>query len=80
MIAAGASGSVLAGMTGPDRAMLYTFALATGFRKNECASPTTASFFLVAKHPTVLLSGASAKDKRSVYQPLPWQSLPALRK
>ncbi|MDI1346320.1 MAG: tyrosine-type recombinase/integrase [Pseudolabrys sp.] len=71
LIAAAESSGVIEGISGPDRAMLYVCALATGFRKAECGSLTPASFFLDAKHPTVLLSGEHAKDK---------QALPALRK
>lgn len=70
----------LSGISGQDRAMLYRFALCTGFRKSECASLTPASFLLDAKVPHVRLKGKDAKNKsENVEQPLPRSMVADLR-
>jgi integrase len=79
LVRAAEIGPIWSGLSGPDRAMLYRFALATGFRKNECASLSVASFALDAPIPHVRLAGKSAKNRKTVEQPLPRSVLPVLR-
>ncbi|MFM9995527.1 MAG: tyrosine recombinase XerC [Phycisphaerales bacterium] len=60
------------GMTGPDRATLYTVLAATGFRRSEVASLRAADFRLDAEGgPVVVVRAAYAKNRREVAQPLP---------
>jgi integrase len=46
------------GMTGPDRAMLYTIAAATGFRRGELASLCPESFRLDTTPPVIVCEAA----------------------
>lgn len=57
------------GMTGPQRALGYKLAMATGFRANEIRSLARASFDLDAA--TVRLSPAVDKRRKGAVQPLP---------
>jgi integrase len=53
-------------LTGPDRAMLYRLAMATGFRAGELASLTPESFALDGPAPTITVPAAySKRGKRS---------------
>lgn len=79
LIRAAELGQPVAGLSGPDRAMLYRVALGTGFRKNECASLSVSSFALDAPLPHVRLQGKSAKNRKTVEQPLPRSLVPLLR-
>jgi len=78
-VAAAERGPDVGGISGPDRAMLYRFALATGFRKSECASLSVSSFNLDARIPHVRLTGNNAKNRKTVEQPLPRSIVPLLR-
>jgi integrase len=69
--AAGDSRETVRGLSGPDRAVLYAVAAATGFRAGELASLTPAAFDLDATPPTVTLAGEHAKNGRTAVQPLP---------
>jgi len=52
------------GLTGPDRAMLYTLAAYTGFRKGELGSLTLRSFQLEKEPCTVTVQAAYSKRRR----------------
>ena len=52
-------------MPGPDRAMAYRLALGTGFRAKELRSMTPASFNLDANPPTVTVTAAHSKHRRT---------------
>jgi integrase len=55
---------------GPDRAMVYRLALGTGFRAKELRSMTPASFDLDADPPTVTVTAAHSKRRRTDAQPI----------
>jgi len=57
-------------LSGPDRAMLYRLAVATGFRAGEIASLTPASFDLDADPPTITVEAAYSKRRRQDVQPV----------
>ena len=57
-------------MPGPDRAMAYRLALGTGFRAKELRSMTPASFDLDADPPTVTVTAAHSKRRRTDAQPI----------
>ena len=59
-----------AGMTGPERAMLYRLALETGLRQNELRSLTRASFDLTAAEPSVTVRAGYSKRRREDVLPL----------
>ena len=59
-----------AGMTGPERAMLYRLAVETGLRSNELRSLTRAAFDLDADTPTVTVEAAYSKRRRQDTLPL----------
>jgi hypothetical protein len=59
------------GLTGPDRAMLYAVACASGFRAGELASLYPRHFDLTKKVPVVNLAAGEAKNRRAAVQPLP---------
>jgi integrase len=65
------------GLTGLDRHFLYLTALCTGFRARELASLTPEAFSL--DDGIVTLGATSAKNKRTVTQPLPTDAADALR-
>jgi integrase/recombinase XerC len=58
-------------LDGTDRAALYLLAAYTGFRANEIAQLTRASFRLDETPPCVRIKGATAKDRRDALIPLP---------
>lgn len=60
-----------------DRAMLYRLALTTGFRAGELASLTVDSFDL--ESATVTLDARKSKHRRMDIQPLPAETVEALR-
>jgi integrase len=70
LLAAPKIGSPYAGVSGPDRAMLYFTAAATGLRASELASLKPASFNLDANPPTVTLEAAYSKHRREDTLPL----------
>lgn len=69
LVRAAHAGPKRAGIDGPDRAMLYRFALATGFRKAECAAVTPADFVFSGARPLVRLGGTHTKNRKTVNQP-----------
>lgn len=69
LVRAAHEGPKRAGIDGPDRAMLYRFALATGFRKAECAAVTPADFVFAGPRPLVRLGGTHTKNRKTVNQP-----------
>lgn len=71
LAAARASGRELRGLTGPDRALLYALAAATGYRAGELAELTPQSFDLAGPVPTAFLGAAHTKNARHAQQPLP---------
>ncbi len=58
------------GLTGSDRAALYTLATMTGLRANELASLTALSFDFQADPPTVTVEAANEKSGRGATLPL----------
>lgn len=71
LIRAAESGRDVLGMTGPDRAILYSMALATGFRASELASLVPESFRLAESPPLIVCEAAYAKNGRRAEQPIP---------
>jgi integrase len=67
------------GLKGPDRAILYSVACASGFRASELASLGPEAFALNNEPPTVTLSAEHAKNGRTAVQPLPTDIVPVLR-
>lgn len=67
------------GLSGEDRAMLYSAACATGFRASELASLSPADFALANDPPTVTLAAEYAKNGRTAVQPLPADLVEPLR-
>jgi integrase len=59
------------GLSGLDRAVLYSTAVATGFRASELASLCPESFDLNADEPTANLAAQHAKNGKPARQPLP---------
>jgi len=58
------------GLTGSDRAALYTLATMTGLRANELASLTALSFDFQANPPTVTVEAVNEKSGRGATLPL----------
>ena len=67
------------GMTGEDRAWLYTLAAITGLRRGELQSLTPSSFSLEGNPPVVSLPGRDTKNSDDAIQPLPSHVVPSLR-
>jgi integrase len=59
-----------AGITGPDRAILYAVALGTGLRMGELLSLTPEDFDLDANPPTVFCAGENTKNGKDAVQPV----------
>jgi integrase len=59
------------GLSGPDRAMLYSIALATGLRRDELKSITPESFDLQSTPPVVRVLAGYCKNGKEAIQPLP---------
>ncbi len=68
--AAADSPDVFRGMTGPERSVLYSLAVTTGFRVAELAALTAASFDLDADPPAVFLPGAHTKNSKDARLPV----------
>jgi integrase len=68
---AGQSARKFRGLTGTDRAMLYSVACASGFRASELASLHPDDFTLDDEPPTVTLAAEYAKNGKTAVQPLP---------
>jgi integrase len=69
-IEASGRGPTYRDLTGADRLVIYTLAANTGFRANELASLSPASFDLDGDKPTVTVGAAYSKRKRTDVQPL----------
>jgi integrase len=70
LLRAAQGGRDRAGMTGPERAMLYRVALETGLRAGELRSLTRGSFQLDGDDPTVTVAAGYSKRRREDVQPL----------
>ena len=70
VIKAAETGPEAGGLAGPDRAMLYTLALGTGFRADELATLTADRFALDADPPTVTVMACYAKNRTEAVQPI----------
>lgn len=66
-------------LTGPQRAVLYQFAAATGLRRQEIASLWPCSFRLDSTPPHVQVAAAYTKNRKVATQPLPSALVPLLR-
>jgi integrase len=67
------------GLTGKDRAVLYSLACVSGFRASELAVLRPAAFNLDGDPPTATLPAEHAKNGRTAVQPLPSDVVEALR-
>jgi integrase/recombinase XerD len=70
LVAAARAGGQVEGISGPDRAMLYTLAAWTGFRKGELGSLTLGSLDLKSNPPTGTVAACYSKRKREDTQVL----------
>ena len=70
LVAAARTGRPFRGLSGPDRAVLYTVAGYTGLRASELASLTPASFHLDANPPAVRVEAGYSKHRREDTVPL----------
>jgi integrase len=57
-------------ISGPERAAIYTLALATGFRSSELASLTPEDFDLAGSKPSVRCRAAYTKNQKEAAQPI----------
>jgi len=57
------SGETINGISGPDRAMLYTVAAFTGYRASELSSLTAKSIDFISDPPVVKVTDAYSKNK-----------------
>ena len=73
------NGPVYRKMTGPDRAMVYAVASATGLRANELRSLTPASFDLDSDPASVTVTAGSSKHRREDVQLIPDELAAMLR-
>src|SRR5262249_26487899 len=79
MLTAARTGNVVRKVNGPDRFMLYLVASETGFRAQELASLTPASFRLDGAAPTATEAAAYSKHKREDVQPIRAELVALLR-
>lgn len=79
LLAAVENGPIRGRMTGPERAMLYRVALATGFRCAELRRLTAASFHLDGESPSVVVDACYTKNHKQAVQPLPRSLVEPLR-
>lgn len=70
---------IFRGLTGADRAILYSVAAASGFRVSELASLQPSAFQLDAAPPVVTLRADEAKNGQVAIQPLPTDVAEAMR-
>lgn len=66
-----ASSKEIRNLAGPDRAMLYLVAFATGYRASELAMLRPENFDLDAEVPMAILPAKDTKNKKPAMQPLP---------
>lgn len=69
--AADSSPKPFRGLAGPDRAILYLTAVATGYRSGELARLTPSHLDLDAEVPVARLPGKATKNKKAAEQPIP---------
>jgi len=72
-------GPIVKGMSGPDRTVLYSLALATGLRANELRTLTPERFHLDDELPCVKVLARLGKNRKEVDQPIPPALVPILR-
>lgn len=77
LLKAAGDGPVVHGMSGPERALLYRFALGTGFRWSEIHTLTKGSFDFEAG--VVHIRAENAKNKKDADQPIPEDLIPDLK-
>jgi integrase len=77
--AAAKSQTLVHGLAGTDRRVLYTLAAATGFRVRELAGLCPSSFLLDDAAPAVVCTASYAKNGKRATQPLPSCVVPLLR-
>ncbi|GMU23564.1 MAG: hypothetical protein AMXMBFR13_36420 [Phycisphaerae bacterium] len=70
LLATTETGPERAGMSGPDRSMLYRLAVETGLRRDELGSLRPESFNLEATPPTITVAAAYSKHRREDIQPI----------
>ncbi|MCX7805788.1 MAG: site-specific integrase [Planctomycetota bacterium] len=70
LLAATASGPERAGLTGPERALLYRLAFETGLRRGELLALTAGDFDLDADPPRLWLGGGRTKSGKDADIPL----------
>jgi hypothetical protein len=70
VIKAAKTGPAAGGLAGPNRAILYTLALGTGFRADELATLTPDRFALDTDPPTVTVMACYAKNRTEAVQPI----------
>jgi len=70
LLQAAESGKPVEGISGPDRAMIYTLAAWTGFRRGEIGSLTKRSFSLDSSPATVTVEACYSKRRREDTQVL----------
>lgn len=70
LLEAAQQGPKVLGMSGPERAVLYSLAVGTGFRANELRSLTPESFDLDADPPTVTVQAGYSKRRQLDVQPI----------
>jgi integrase len=80
LIEATRSGPVRRGLSGEDRAWLYTLATVTGLRRGELQALRPECFGLDGPIPIVSLPGVATKNGKPAVQPLPADLVPALRR
>ena len=68
------------GMTGPERALLYQVAVATGLRSGELRSLTRSSIVLNQGRPYIQLKAAGAKNRKTAQQFIDADLAKSLRK
>jgi integrase len=78
LAAARASKRAFRGLAGPDRALLYATAAASGFRAEELSHLCPEDFDLAAEVPAVALARRDTKNRQGALQPLPADLVAAL--
>ncbi len=79
VITAAEEGPTLQHCSGPERALIYRFAVLTGLRANEIATLKKRSFNLENEPYTVTVEAAFSKHRRKDIQPLPMELIPRLK-
>lgn len=61
---------VFRGLAGPDRALIYSVAVTTGFRVEEISALEARHFRLDDDPPMIMLPGTNTKNDEAAYQPI----------